>query len=57
MWGLEWRGDKLIRVPTALVDLYRTYIAMPTVESVGELASPEAEARVRAVLAPAAGGA
>ena len=56
MWGLEWREDKLVRVPTALVDLYRKYIAMPAAESVGELASPEAASRVRAVLAPAVRG-
>lgn len=50
MWGLSWQGDKLVRTPTALVDLYRNYISMPTAESVGALASPEAEERIRAVL-------
>ncbi len=45
---------RMIRTPTALVDLYHRYIAMPVEESVGPLASPEAEARIRAVLAPAA---
>ncbi|HZB96471.1 MAG TPA: hypothetical protein VE268_10960 [Herpetosiphonaceae bacterium] len=44
----------MIRTPTALVDLYRRYIAMPVEESVGPLVSPEAEARIRAVLGPAA---
>ena len=53
MWSLSWSGDRLVRTPTALVDLYRRYTAMPTAESVGELASPEADARVRAVLEPA----
>lgn len=53
MWALHWEGDKLVRTPTALVDLYRRYTAMPTSESVGELASPEAAARIRAVLAAA----
>lgn len=57
MWSLEWRGDKLIRIPTALVDRYRQYIAAPLADTVGELADPAAAARVRAVLAPAAGGA
>jgi hypothetical protein len=54
MWALHCEGDKLVRTPTALVDLYRQYIAMPVAESVGELASPEAAEHVRAVLAPAA---
>jgi hypothetical protein len=55
MWSLErLPNGKMVRKPTALVDLYRRYIAMPTAESVGELASAEADARVRAVLAPAA---
>jgi beta-glucosidase/6-phospho-beta-glucosidase/beta-galactosidase len=53
MWGLRREGDRMVRYPTALVDLYRKYSAMSTEESVGPLASPEAEARVRAVLAPA----
>ncbi len=53
MWGLSWQGDKLVRTPTALVELYRKYISMPTAESVGALASPEAEERIRAVLSPA----
>jgi hypothetical protein len=55
MWSLEWRGDKLIRIPTALVDRYRQYIAAPLADTVGELADAEAAARVRAVLAPALG--
>jgi beta-glucosidase/6-phospho-beta-glucosidase/beta-galactosidase len=55
MWGLEWQGDKLIRVPTGLVDRYRHYIRAPLGETVGELASEAAAARIRAVLAPAAG--
>ena len=55
MWSLEWRGDKLIRIPTALVDRYREYIAAPLADTVGELADADAAARVRAVLAPAAG--
>jgi beta-glucosidase/6-phospho-beta-glucosidase/beta-galactosidase len=50
MWALLWQGDKLVRTPTALVDRYRDYIRMPLAESVGELASPDAAARVRAVL-------
>jgi beta-glucosidase len=53
MWSLSWEGDKLVRTPTALVDLYRRNIALPTAMSVGPLASPEAETRVKAVLAPA----
>lgn len=53
VWSLEWRGDRLVRIPTALVDLFRRYIAMPVAESVGELRSPEAAARVDAVLEPA----
>ncbi len=55
MWSLccDERG-RMVRSSTALVERYRQLIAMPTAESVGELASPEAEARVRAVLAPAA---
>jgi beta-glucosidase len=57
MWSLEWRGDKLIRIPTALVDRYRQYISQPLADTVGELADAAAAARVRAVLAPAAGGA
>jgi beta-glucosidase/6-phospho-beta-glucosidase/beta-galactosidase len=55
MWSLEWRGDKLIRIPTALVDRYRQYIAAPLADTVGELADAEAAARVRAVLTPALG--
>jgi beta-glucosidase len=55
MWSLErLPSGKMVRKPTALVDLYRRYIAMPTEESVGALQSAEADARVRAVLAPAA---
>lgn len=55
MWSLEWQGDKLARIPTALVDRYRHYITTPLSETVGDLASEKAAARVRAVLAPAAG--
>jgi hypothetical protein len=54
MWALHWEGDKLVRTPTALVDLYRRNIGLPLDQTVGELASPEAAERVRAVLAPAA---
>jgi hypothetical protein len=54
MWGLHWEGDKLVRTPTALVDLYRRNISLPLEETVGILASTEAAERVRAVLAPAA---
>ena len=54
MWSLERRGDRLARTPTALVERYRNYLAAPLTDSVGELASTEAAARVRAVLAPAA---
>ena len=50
MWSLSWQGDKLVRTPTALVDLFRKYIAMPVEESVGPLADPKAAERVRAVL-------
>jgi hypothetical protein len=53
MWGLSWHGDKLVRTPTALVDLYRQYISSPIEETVGPLVSPEAIERVRHVLAPA----
>jgi beta-glucosidase len=53
MWALHWEGDKLVRTPTALVDLYRRMIAMPAAESVGPLSDPAAAERVRAVLAPA----
>lgn len=53
MWSLSWQGDKLVRTPTALVELYRRYISMPTAESVGPLNSPEAEERIRQALAPA----
>ena len=51
MWALSWEGDKLVRTPTALVDLYRRYIGMSTEESVGALASPKAEERIRTALA------
>ncbi len=54
MWSLHWEGDKLVRTPTALVERFRHYLAMPIDESVGELADPEAALRVRAVLTPAA---
>lgn len=56
MWSLTRdEHGKMHRSPTALVDLYRTYIAMPTEQSAGRLSSPEAEARIRDVLAPAVG--
>jgi beta-glucosidase len=55
MWSLEWEGDKLVRKPTELVDLYRHYINSPLEESVGVLEAPEAAARVRAVWGPAYG--
>ena len=54
MWSLSWQGDKLVRTPTALVDLYRRYISSPLEDTVGPLASSEAADRVRKVLAPAA---
>ena len=55
MWSLELQPDgRMTRTPTALVDLYRKYIAMPTAESVGELASAEGVERIKAVLAPSA---
>jgi dTDP-4-dehydrorhamnose reductase len=54
MWGLEWQGDKLVRKPTALVDLYKRLINAPLAETVGELSDPQAAARIRAVLEPAA---
>jgi dTDP-4-dehydrorhamnose reductase len=54
MWGLSWQGDKLVRTPTALVDLYKRYISSPLEETVGTLASPKAAERVHKVLAPAA---
>ena len=53
MWSLSWQSDKLIRTPTALVDRYRHYINTPLSETVGDLSSPEAAARIRAVLSPA----
>lgn len=53
MWGLHWEGEKLVRTPTALVDLYRRYISSPVEDTVGALASPEAAERIRAVLEPA----
>jgi beta-glucosidase/6-phospho-beta-glucosidase/beta-galactosidase len=56
MWSLRRQGDRLVREPTALVERFRQYLTMPLADSVGELASTEAAARVRAVLAPAAGG-
>lgn len=55
MWSLQRRGTRLVRTPTALVERYREHIAKPSADTVGELASVEAAARVRAVLAPAAG--
>ncbi|HMA37020.1 MAG TPA: family 1 glycosylhydrolase [Chloroflexia bacterium] len=56
MWALEWHGNRLVRKPTAVVDWFRGQIALPVERSVGPLASEVAQARVRAVLAPAAGG-
>ena len=56
MWALRRHGDRLVREPTALLERFRQYLAMPLADSVGELADPAAAARVRAVLAPAAGG-
>jgi beta-glucosidase len=56
MWRLRRQGDRLVREPTALVERFRQYLTMPLADSVGELASAEAAARVRAVLGPAAGG-
>lgn len=54
MWSLEWEGDKLVRTPTALVDLYKRLINTPVAETVGELADPQAAARIRAVWEPGA---
>ena len=54
MWGLERRGDRLVRIPTALVERYREQIAKPSADTVGALASAEAAARVGAVLDPSA---
>jgi hypothetical protein len=54
MWSLEWRGDRLVRIPTALVERYRELIAKPAADTVGTLASAEAAARVGAVLDPSA---
>jgi len=56
MWSLRRQGDRLVREPTALVERFRRYLAMPPADSVGELASERAAARVRAVLADADGG-
>ncbi len=53
MWALECVDGRMVRTPTALVDRYRELIAMSTEESVGALASPQAEERIQAVLAPA----
>jgi beta-glucosidase len=55
MWRLRRHGDRLVREPTALVERFREYLAMPLADSVGELADAAAAARVRAVLAPACG--
>jgi beta-glucosidase/6-phospho-beta-glucosidase/beta-galactosidase len=49
MWGLHREGDRLVRTPTALVDLYKRYTSTPVEEIVGPIASPEAAARARAV--------
>ncbi|MEO8288422.1 MAG: family 1 glycosylhydrolase [Chloroflexota bacterium] len=49
MWTLSWEGDKLVRTPTALVDLYRDYLATPVAEIVGEIADPYAAARAAGV--------
>ena len=54
MWSLERRGDRLVRIPTALVERYREQIAKPAADTVGALASAEAAARVGAVLDPSA---
>lgn len=54
MWSLERRGDRLVRIPTALVERYRELIAKPPADTVGALASAEAAARVEAVLDPSA---
>jgi beta-glucosidase len=56
LWQLRRHGDRLVREPTALVGRFREYLAMPLADSVGELTSAAAAARVRAVLAPAASG-
>jgi hypothetical protein len=54
MWSLERRGDRLVRIPTALVERYREQIAKPAADTVGALASAGAAARVGAVLDPSA---
>ena len=54
MWSLQRRGDRLVRIPTALVERYRELIAKPAADTVGTLASAEAAARVGAVLDPSA---
>ncbi|HYN89630.1 MAG TPA: family 1 glycosylhydrolase [Ardenticatenaceae bacterium] len=53
IWALEWQGNKLVRVPTELVECFRRYIALPVEESAGPIASEEAAARIRNVLEPA----
>ena len=52
MWALESHGDRLVRKPTALVDLYRRYIGSPIDQSVGELHAPDAARRVLAIWEP-----
>ena len=52
MWALHWEGDRLVRTPTALVDLFRRNITLPAADTVGPLASEDAAVRIRAVLAP-----
>ncbi len=49
MWSLERVGDRLVRTPTALVDMYRRFTSTPAEEIVGPIASPEAAARAGAI--------
>jgi beta-glucosidase/6-phospho-beta-glucosidase/beta-galactosidase len=45
MWSLHWEGDKLVRTPTALVDLYHTYINTPVPDAVNPISDPTAASR------------
>ena len=56
MWSLHREGDRLVRTPTALVDLYRRFTSTPVEEIVGPIASPEAAARAAAVWPAAVSG-
>jgi beta-glucosidase/6-phospho-beta-glucosidase/beta-galactosidase len=54
MWSLHREGDRLVRRPTALVDLYRRFTSTPLEQVVGPIASAEAAERARAVWQAAA---